>query len=107
MDGMDCTELLWLCFWCQAFSPHHFRMVKCVYFDIFAHFTNLDVAENLKNESNHPNHRASYDLANFINLDEAENLKNKPNYRGLFEIYKKCFISNIKMYTFFHHKNDG
>ena len=24
IDGVDCKELLWLCFWCQAFFPLHF-----------------------------------------------------------------------------------
>ena len=35
MDGVDCKELLWHQFWCQAFSPIIFMVEKCVHFDIW------------------------------------------------------------------------
>ena len=43
---------------------------------------------------------------NIQNLDLTENVKNEPNHRALWNFWI-VFISNIKMYTFFHHKNDG
>ena len=62
--------LLWLHFWCQEFFHIIFMVEKCVYFDIW----------NKKNFnfSKGP----SYDFAHFSNLDLAENLKNEPNHRG-------------------------
>ena len=85
IDGVDSKELLWLRFWCQAFSPIIFTMEKCVHFDIW---------------------KGPYDLAHYSKFQPNQDLKPEANHiGGYFEKVKK--IQNIKMQKFFHHKNDG
>ena len=66
---------------------------KCVHFDIW----NINSFENFKG--------SQYNLAHFSNFLPNPNLRNEP--KEPFEIFKTIFIPNIKMDTFFHHKNDG
>ena len=83
MDGITFKELLWLHFWCQEFSPIIFMVEKCLHFDIwnkkifskgppydFAHFSNLDLAENLKNETNHRGDPLNF----FIPISKCQNV---------------------------------
>ena len=35
MDWRYFKEVLWLCYWCQAFLPIIFMVEKCVHFDIW------------------------------------------------------------------------
>ena len=50
-----------------------------------------------------------FDIWNFKknqNFQPNPNLKNEQN-PSFEKVKKKIFFPNIKMYTFFHHKNDG
>ena len=53
MDGIDFKELLRLHFGYQAFPPSFLWWNNLFYIFNLAHFSNLDIAENLNNVSNH------------------------------------------------------
>ena len=72
MDGVDCkyraTVALFLV---PGISPIIFMVEKCVHFDMCnKNNLSLSISKGL-----------AYDLADFTNLDLAENLKNEPNHR--------------------------
>ena len=76
--------------------PYHFMVEKCVHFDIW----NKKISKISKGP---PMIWHIFEIFSQIQI-----LKNEPNHiGGPFEIFEKIFIPNIKMYRFFHHKNDG
>ena len=77
MDGVNFKALLWIYFLCWVFSSFIFMVEKCVHLDIW----------------------------------DLKKRKKKSIFKGspkkYFEIYKENLIPNTKIYTFFHHKNEG